>query len=60
MNEIVLNYIIILIVLEVYEAQWQKAQTMMGMLARMYEHYQRNCTYVCYKLQHVCRNDVSF
>lgn len=42
MNEIVLNYIIILMVLEVYEAQWQKAQTMMGMLARMYEHYQKN------------------
>jgi len=36
------NYILIYIVLEVYEVQWQKANTLIGMLARMYEHYQKS------------------
>jgi hypothetical protein len=35
-------YIIIYIVLELYEVQWQKAQTIMGMLARMYAYYSKN------------------
>lgn len=41
-DDIILNYIILFIVLELYEVQWQKAGTMMGMLARMYQHYQRS------------------
>ena len=41
-DEIILNYIIIFLVLEIYEIQWQKAQTIMGMLARMYHHYSKS------------------
>lgn len=41
-NELILNYIIIFIFLEIYETQWQKANTMVGMLARMYEYYKKN------------------
>lgn len=41
-NELLLNYIIIYIILEIYEVQWQKATTMIGMLARMYEYYSKN------------------
>lgn len=37
-----LNYLLLFIVLEVYEVQWQKANTMLGILARMYEHYHKN------------------
>jgi hypothetical protein len=29
-------------VLELYEVQWQKAETIMGMLARMYAHYHKS------------------
>lgn len=41
-NELILNYIIIYIFLEIYEVQWQKAATMVGMLARMYEYYKKS------------------
>ena len=41
-NELILNYIIIFVLLEIYEVQWQKAQTMIGMLARMYAHYKKS------------------
>ena len=41
-NELILNYIIIYIFLEIYEVQWQKATTMVGMLARMYEYYKKS------------------
>ena len=41
-NELILNYIIIFVLLEIYEVQWQKAQTMIGMLARMYTHYKKS------------------
>lgn len=41
-DNIILNYIILFLVLELYEVQWQKASTMMGMLARMYQHYHRS------------------
>jgi len=37
-----LFYIVTFMLLEVYEVQWQKAQTMIGMLARMYQHYQKS------------------
>lgn len=41
-NELVLNYIIIFMLLEIYEVQWQKASTMVGMLARMYQYYKKS------------------
>jgi len=41
-NEVAFNYIILFIFLEVYEVQWQKANTLIGMLARMYEHYKKS------------------
>ncbi|QOP46683.1 hypothetical protein FM071_01750 [Sulfurimonas paralvinellae] len=37
-----MNIIIFYIVLELYEVQWQKAETIMGMLARMYRWYQKS------------------
>lgn len=41
-DEYVLNYIIIFMALELYEILWQKANTLIGMLARMYEHYHKS------------------
>lgn len=42
MQDTLLNYIVFYIILEVYEVQWQKATTLLGMLARMYAHYQKS------------------
>ena len=42
MNETLVFYLIVYIVLEIYEVQWQKAQTIMGMLARMYQWYHKS------------------
>ena len=41
-DDLILNYIILFVFLEIYEVSWQKAETMMGMLARMYYHYSKN------------------
>ena len=41
-SDVLFNYIVLFIALEVYEVQWQKATTIIGMLARMYEHYQKS------------------
>lgn len=41
-DDLILNYIILFVFLELYEVSWQKASTMMGMLARMYQHYSKN------------------
>ena len=41
-EDTLLNYLLLYVVLEVYEVQWQKANTMLGMLARMYEQYRKN------------------
>jgi len=41
-EDTLLNYILLYIALEIYEVQWQKATTLLGMLARMYEKYQKN------------------
>ena len=38
----VMGYIFLYVVLEFYEVQWQKAETLLGMLARMYHYYVRN------------------
>ena len=41
-EDTLLNYLILYIFLELYEVQWQKANTMLGMLARMYEQYDKS------------------
>jgi len=41
-NDLILNYILLFIILELYEVSWQKANTLMGMLARMYHQYSAN------------------
>ena len=38
----ILTYVALYILLELYEVQWQKAQTIMGMLARMYQWYHKS------------------
>lgn len=42
MSEIVLNYTILYILLEIFEVKWQKAHSLMGMLVRMYEQYSKS------------------
>jgi hypothetical protein len=42
MNELILNYVILFILLEFYEINWQKADTVMGMLIRMHKQYSRS------------------
>lgn len=37
-----LPYIVLYIILELYEVQWQKASTMEGMLQNMYRYYQKS------------------
>jgi hypothetical protein len=41
-NEAVLNYILVFILMEAYEIYWQKAKSLMGMLAKMYYYYKKN------------------
>ena len=41
-DELILKLIVIAVVLELYEISWQKAGTLMGMLARMYQHYAKS------------------
>lgn len=41
-NETVLNYIMLFILLEIFEVSWQKAPSIMGMLIRMYQHYKKS------------------
>jgi len=36
------NYMLLYIILEIYEVQWQKANTLIGMLARMHQHYRKS------------------
>jgi len=42
MEDYILNYILLFALLEIYEVQWQKAHTMIGMLSRMYQYYQKS------------------
>jgi len=42
LNEVILNYILLFIILEIYEISWQKAPSIMGMLIRMNKHYSKN------------------
>lgn len=41
-NEVVLNYILLFVLLEFYEISWQKAPSIMGMLIRMHKYYAKN------------------
>jgi len=40
--ESIYTWIVVYILLELYEVQWQKADTLMGMLLRMYQRYRSN------------------
>ena len=42
LEEYVLNYVLLYVLLESYEIWWQKAGTLLGILARMYEQYRKN------------------
>ncbi len=41
-NELILNYIVLFILLEIYEISWQKAPSIMGMLIRMNKYYAKS------------------
>jgi hypothetical protein len=41
-NEAMLNYVLVFILMESYEIYWQKAKSIMGMLARMHYYYKKN------------------
>ena len=41
-SELILNYIVLFVLLEVYEISWQKAPSIMGMLIRMNKYYSKN------------------
>lgn len=41
-NDLVLNYILLFIFLELYEISWQKAPSIMGMILRMYRYYSKS------------------
>jgi len=41
-DDLILNYIILFLMLESFEVYWQKAPTIMGMLLRMYKYYKKN------------------
>ena len=42
LQEAILNYILLYIILEFFEVSWQKAPSLMGMLLRMYKYYHKN------------------
>jgi len=41
-DDLILNYILLFIFLELYEVSWQKAPSIMGMLIRMHKYYSKN------------------
>ena len=41
-NEVILNYILLFIILEIYEVSWQKAPSIMGMIIRMHKYYSKS------------------
>jgi len=41
-NDVIFNYILIFIILEIYEINWQKAPSIMGMVIRMYKYYKKS------------------
>lgn len=42
MDELILNYILLFAILEVYEISWQKAPSLMGMLFQMHKRYKKS------------------
>jgi len=41
-NEAILNYVVLFVLLESFEIYWQKAPSIMGMLIRMHKYYKKN------------------
>jgi hypothetical protein len=41
-SEVIINYILLFVLLEFYEVNWQKAPSIMGMLIRMHKYYSKN------------------
>lgn len=41
-DDLILNYVLLFIILEVFEITWQKAPSMMGMLIRMHKYYSKS------------------
>lgn len=41
-NDLILNYVLIFMLLELYEVTWQKAPTIMGMISRMNKYYSKS------------------
>ena len=41
-NNLILNYVLIFMLLELYEVIWQKAPTIMGMISRMNKYYSKS------------------
>ena len=41
-DDLILNYILLFIILEMYEISWQKAPSIMGMLIRMHKYYSKS------------------
>ena len=41
-NDLILNYIVIFIVCELYEVTWQKAPSIMGMILKMNKYYSKS------------------
>ena len=41
-DDLILNYILLFVFLELYEVSWQKAPSIMGMLIRMYKYYSKS------------------
>lgn len=41
-NDLILNYILIFVFLELYEISWQKAPSIMGMVIRMNKYYEKS------------------
>jgi len=41
-SEVILNYILLFVLLELFEVQTQKASNIFGVLARLYEHYKKS------------------
>ncbi|MDY0121703.1 MAG: hypothetical protein RBR54_07140 [Sulfurimonas sp.] len=42
LQEAILNYLLLYIILEIFEVSWQKAPSLMGMLLRMYKYYNKS------------------
>jgi hypothetical protein len=42
LEEYILNYLLLYIILEIFEVSWQKAPSLMGMLLRMYKYYSKS------------------